>query len=74
MEEEKVQIRIFPDGRIEAKTFGVKGEKCTKYIKVLEEILRAETIESTYTEEFYEVEKLHIQQTQQDYLKNNRSF
>lgn len=72
MEEEKIQVRIFPDGRIEATTLGVKGEKCTKYIKVLEDIFQAETIESAYTEEFYEEERIHIQQTQQDYLKIKR--
>lgn len=69
--EEKIQVRIFPDGRIEAITKGIKGEKCTDYIKLLEDIFKAETIESAYTEEFYETEKVMIQQTQHDYLKAN---
>lgn len=71
MEEEKIVVRIFPDGRIQAETKGIKGEKCTNYIKVLEEILRARTVESAYTEEFYETEQVTIRQTEQDYLKTN---
>lgn len=71
MEEEKIVVRIFPDGRIQAETKGIKGEKCTNYIKVLEEILRAQTVESAYTEEFYETEQVTIRQTEQDYLKTN---
>ncbi len=71
MEEEKIVVRIFPDGRIQAETKGIKGEKCTNYIKVLEEILKARTVESAYTEEFYETEQVTIRQTEQDYLKTN---
>ncbi|MCM3443108.1 DUF2997 domain-containing protein [Metabacillus halosaccharovorans] len=67
--EEKIVVRIFPDGRIQAETKGIKGEKCTNYMKVLEEILSARTLESTYTEEFYETEQVKIRQTEQDYLK-----
>jgi hypothetical protein len=70
--EEKIQVRIFPDGRIEAETKGIKGEKCTNYIQLIEELLHAETVESAYTEEFYETEQVRIQQTQHNHLKNNR--
>lgn len=70
--EERIQVRIFPDGRIFAETKGIKGEKCTNYIKILEDLLNAETVESAYTEEFYEVEHVSIKQNQQIDLKNNR--
>ncbi|MBD8067469.1 DUF2997 domain-containing protein [Bacillus sp. PS06] len=62
--EGQIQVRIFPDGRIVAETKGIKGEKCTDYIKILEELLHAETVESSYTEEFYEVEQVQIKQNQ----------
>jgi hypothetical protein len=70
MEEQKIQIRIYPDGRIKAETKGIKGERCTDYIKILEELLNAETIESEYTHEFYETEQTTIHHIQEDYLQN----
>ncbi|MBM4763818.1 DUF2997 domain-containing protein [Bacillus sp. B15-48] len=70
--EEKIQIRIFPDGRIVAETKGIKGEKCTNYIQLIEELLNAKTVESNYTEEFYETEQVRIKQTERNELKNKR--
>lgn len=67
--EKQIQVRIFPDGRIEAETKGMKGEECTNYIQLIEEMLRAETVESAYTEEYYETGQIHIQQTQHNKLK-----
>ncbi|MHA4045164.1 DUF2997 domain-containing protein [Bacillus cereus] len=60
--EKRVKVRILPDGTIQAETKGIKGEKCTDYILILEELLQAEAIEAQYTEEFYETEQ--IQQIQ----------
>ncbi|MBS4212958.1 DUF2997 domain-containing protein [Neobacillus rhizophilus] len=67
--EEKLQIRIFPDGRIEAETLGIKGEKCTDYILILENILNAHAVQAEYTKEFYETEQVTLEQTQQNTLK-----
>ncbi|WP_172195825.1 MULTISPECIES: DUF2997 domain-containing protein [Saccharibacillus] len=55
--DEKLLIRIFADGRIQAETKGIKGEKCTDMIPLLEELLQAEAIEAEYTSEFYETEQ-----------------
>jgi len=52
----QLQIRIQPDGTIVAETIGVKGSKCTDYIKVIEELLSAKTIDSSFTEEYYQSE------------------
>jgi len=52
----QIQIRIYPDGKIDAKTLGIKGEKCTDYIKIFEQLLKARTVESTYTEEYSQTE------------------
>jgi hypothetical protein len=64
----QLQVRIYPDGKIDAKTLGIKGEKCTGYIKIFEEILKARAVESSYTEEYHQTEaqetvKPEIQQT-----------
>lgn len=58
----RIQLRVYPDGRIEAVVQGVKGKKCTDYIQVLEELLEAETIESAYTPEYYEQEEVVVRQ------------
>lgn len=52
----RVQIRLFPNGTVRAEVKGVKGKKCTDYIRILEELLEAETIDSDYTAEYYEKE------------------
>jgi len=52
----QLQIRINPDGMIEAKTLGIKGEKCTEYKEVLEHMLEARTVSYEYTEEYYQSE------------------
>jgi acylphosphatase len=59
---QRIQLRVYPDGRIEAVVQGVKGKKCTDYIAVLEELLQAETVESAYTPEYYEPEEVRVRQ------------
>lgn len=56
----QIQLRIYPDGKIEAKTLGIKGKKCVDYIQVLEQMLKAKTVESAYTEEYNQVEDLEL--------------
>lgn len=48
----QLQIKIYPDGKIEAKTLGIAGRECTGYISVLEALLHARTVESAYTQEY----------------------
>lgn len=54
----EINIRIYPDGKIEAEVNGVKGKKCTNYIKILEELLEAKTFDSNYTKEYFELEEV----------------
>ncbi len=49
-----IQIRIETTGEITAVTHGMKGDECLPYIKRLEELLEAETVDSEYTSEFHE--------------------
>jgi hypothetical protein len=61
----RVRIQLFSDGRVQADVQGVKGRKCTDYIKILEELLEAETADSMFTPEYFEAEELIVDVTQQ---------
>lgn len=52
----KIIIRIYTDGTVESSVVGVKGAKCTDYVKVVEEILEAKVVDSEFTSEYYEAE------------------
>ncbi|MBR6979519.1 MAG: DUF2997 domain-containing protein [Prevotella sp.] len=52
----QIQIRIFPDGRIEAETKNIKGKQCLKYLLPLEQLLDAKIVDSDFTSEYYETE------------------
>ncbi len=65
MSSKRIQLRVYPDGRIEAVVQGVKGKTCTDYIAVLEELLEAETVESAFTPEYFETEEVAVRQDQQ---------
>ncbi|WP_462410815.1 DUF2997 domain-containing protein [Neobacillus sp. Marseille-QA0830] len=65
----QLRIQIFQDGHIQAEVQGVKGKKCTDYISLLEELLGAETIESEYTPEYYEVEELELEEVETNTMK-----
>jgi hypothetical protein len=65
----RVRIRLFPDGTVQAEVEGVKGKKCTDYIRILEELLEAETVDSDYTDEYYQEEEVHEKTRQQQDLR-----
>ena len=50
----RVSIRLYADGRIEAKTIGIPGKACMKMISGIENLLDARTAESAFTQEYYE--------------------
>ena len=54
MSEHRVHVRIFPDGRVQADIEGIKGRACTDYIRILEEILEAQAVDSARTAEYFE--------------------
>jgi hypothetical protein len=62
---QQIKITISPDGKIQAEVGGVKGKKCTDYIKVLEEMLDAVAVESAFTPEAFESEILQTETTQE---------
>ena len=68
----RVVVQIFPDGRIQAQTQGIKGKKCTDYIRILEELLEAETVDSEYTAEYYLTEETITEVTSDQSLREER--
>lgn len=65
----QIKIQIFPDGRVQADIEGIKGKKCTDYIQILEEILDAEAIDSSYTPEYFQSENISVEQIEQQELR-----
>ena len=52
----QLQIRIYPDGRIQGETLNIKGKQCEKYLEVIARLTEARIVDSDYTHEFYETE------------------
>jgi hypothetical protein len=52
----QIEIRIYPNGKIETATHNVKGKACLDYIAPLEKLLEAKVIDSEFTSEYYEQE------------------
>ena len=68
----RVKIQIFADGRVQADVAGVKGKKCTDYIRILEELLDAEAVQSAYTPEYYEEQQISVETTEKESLTSGR--
>ena len=51
----QITIRVYPDGRIESETHGIKGKDCLKYIKEIEQLTGAKTVHSEFTEDYRQV-------------------
>lgn len=62
-----IKLRILKTGKVQAEVNGVKGKECTNYIKILEDILDAETIESEYTAEYHETNVVLEEQVEQKF-------
>lgn len=71
MADKKIKVRILQNGQVEVETQGIKGRGCTEYIAVLEELLKAETIDSHYTPEYYETEEINTYQNRTQDLRGN---
>jgi len=65
-DQEKIELRIAPDGTVSAETRGVVGPKCLNLIEVLEDLLDATTTHSEYTHDYYSTP---IQETNPDVLR-----
>lgn len=56
----QIKLRIYPDGIVQAEVEGIKGKKCTDYIKIIEGLLEAKVVDSEYTSEYYENEVIEV--------------
>lgn len=59
-----IQLRIFPDGKVQGTVDGIKGKQCTDYVEIIEELTASRTWESHYTEDFYEHSMVRLQEEQ----------
>ncbi len=57
----KITLRIYPDGKVQAETHGIKGKACLNYIAIIEQLTGAKTVDSDFTEEYHEVVELLTQ-------------
>lgn len=67
----RVQIKILPDGSIEAVTQGIKGKACLEYVHLLEELLDAKVVDSNFTSEYNEIEERFTETNQEQILDQN---
>jgi len=54
----QIRIKISNNGNIEAETLGIKGKDCLKYLEKIEQMANAVTIDSKFTEEYYEAKEV----------------
>ena len=52
----QIEIRIYPDGRVEANTKGIVGKSCADLVPVMEKMLEAKTTSLQYTDAYYQTE------------------
>ncbi len=52
----QIKIRVYPNGKIESQTVGIKGKACLGYIKDIEQLTGATAVDSQFTNEYYEQE------------------
>lgn len=50
----QIKIRVYPNGKIESETVGIKGKACLGYIKDIEQLTGGTVLDSQFTEEYYE--------------------
>ncbi|WP_327006820.1 DUF2997 domain-containing protein [Dactylosporangium sp. NBC_01737] len=63
----RIIVTVSSDGQINAETEGLLGEACLDYIAVLEDLLAARTVESSYTADYTRVRAdVHAVETHRD--------
>ena len=55
MTDKQLIVQVRPDGSVHAETLGMYGNECLDYIAVLENMLDAETTDSSFTEAYGQV-------------------
>ena len=65
----QVRLRLYPDGRVQAETAGIKGPACASVLPLLEQLLDAEVVESAWTEEYYQTAEVAVEQKAEQTLR-----
>ncbi len=68
----QVQLRIRPDGTIHAETLGFHGEACLDVFPLLEKLLDAEAVDSSFKPEYYQKQHLTLEEQQRQQIKQQR--
>lgn len=53
MRKRVLKVSVAPDGTVTAETIGFSGSSCLSQINLLEDILEASTVQSAFTEEYF---------------------
>lgn len=61
----QIRIKISSNGSIEAETLGMKGKDCLKYLERIEQMANAVTVDSRFTEEYYQNQELLVAEEEQ---------
>lgn len=68
MAQKQLIVQVHKDGTVNAETIGMFGDECLDYISVLEDLLEAETVQSSFTEDYKRVQVTGYQaQAQHDW-------
>jgi len=62
----QIRIKIGNNGTIEAETLGMKGKDCLKYLEKIEQMANAVTVDSKFTEEYYETKEVLFTEEEQE--------
>lgn len=62
----QLEVRIYPDGKIEASTVGITGKSCANYRALLEKLMEAKTTAISYTDDYYADENQLEQEVQEE--------
>lgn len=62
----QIRIKISNNGAIEAETLGIKGKDCLKYLEKIEQMANAVTVDSKFTEEYYESNEVLFTEEEQE--------
>ncbi|MFT4471242.1 DUF2997 domain-containing protein [Arthrobacter sulfonylureivorans] len=65
MDQQQLIVTVGPDGAVAAETRNIFGSDCLDYITLLEDLLEAETVSSSYTEDY-----TRTAVTASDYVRN----
>jgi hypothetical protein len=68
--EEKITIKIMPDGRVFAETDGVNGPKCVDYMKLIEEIVEGKIVKEWRKPEYDAIDQAIVNNAHKQSIKD----